>query len=90
MYKDNLQIVQDLRNEIEELKRENKRLKKRYQHLESGSNKSLLNCHTKGKQNFKRYIDTFYRKEMGTGDYIRHIIEKVEPISYIEIIEGEF
>lgn len=83
---DNLQQVQELRKEIKDLKRQ----LKKYKHLETGSTKSLLNCHPKGKENFKKYINLFYPQLQDTGNFLRRIIEQVEPYSYEDIIGGNF
>ncbi len=89
-YKDNLQQMQEKRNEIAELKEENARLKRRLNMFESGSNKSALNIHKEGKRNLQRYIDTHHYRGTPTGAWIRNLIDRVEPYSYAQIIEGKF
>lgn len=70
--------------------KEIKRLNKRLYHLESGSNKSLLNCNPVGKKNFEEYINLFYPNLKTPGNFIRRVIEQTEPYIYEDIIGGNF
>jgi hypothetical protein len=72
------------------LERENNKLRKHIQWLESGSRQSMLNCHREGKKNMQLYINTFYPGLKSPGNFIRRVIEQTEPYSYEEIIAGEF
>ncbi len=89
-WKGTLEQMQEKRNEIAELKEENARLKRRIDMFESGSSKSALNIHKEGKKNLQRYINTFYYNGTLTGAWIRNLIDRVEPYSYAQIIEGKF
>ncbi|MCP4988532.1 MAG: hypothetical protein GY928_21510 [Colwellia sp.] len=89
-WKGSMEITEELRREIAELKEENARLKRRIDMFESGSNKSALNIHKKGKRNLQRYIDTHHYRGTPTGAWIRNLIDRVEPYSYAQIIEGKF
>lgn len=53
---------------------------------ESGSNKSLLNCHKQGKQNMIEFIKTFYPNYISTGEFTRHAIETMTGVKYEDII----
>ena len=64
--------------------------KKRLDKFESGSNKSLLNCHTQGKKNFMKYINLYYPQLETSGNYFRRLVEKIEPYSYEDIMAGDF
>ncbi len=75
---------------IQRQKEENARLKRRLDMFESGSNKSALNIHKEGKKNLQRYIDTHHYRGMTTGTYFRNLVDRVEPYSYAQIIEGKF
>lgn len=70
--------------------KEIKRLNKKLYHLESGSNKSLLNCHAVGKRNFQGYINLHYPNLQTPGNFIRRLFEQVEPYSYEDVITGNF
>jgi hypothetical protein len=87
---DTLKHVALLRAEIYEKDKIILQLQKRLLKLECGSNKSLLNCHAEGKRNFQSYINMFYPNLGNPGNFIRRIIEQVEPYNYEDIIGGNF
>lgn len=76
--------------ELDDVNKAYMELLAKFNKFESGSNKSALNIHEKGKNNLQKYIDVFYPQNPTTGDFLRECVEIRTGKDYYEIIRGEF
>lgn len=86
----NAKLLIEKNEEIEDLNNAYMELLARFNKFESGSNKSALNIHIKGKERLQRYIDSFYPQYATTGDFLRHSVEVMTGLNYYDIISGEW